>query len=119
MHIGCAGLLRIVPLEQAALLVHYFGGLPLPFSITEQQNLLLQWLQQLSGVTSWAILVQRGLLARSFEVKLYRFRDYSIGHNLYSSLTSDDNDFNLSEELCSYLYGVLINTVFVFRKVKL
>ena len=93
MHIACAGLLRIDPLEQAAFLVYYFGGLSFLSSISEQQNLLLQWLQRLSGVTSWVIPVQHGLLACLFEVKLYRFRDYSIGHDLYSPLTSDDNVF--------------------------
>ena len=50
-------------------------------------------LQRLSGVTSWAIPVQCGPLNCSFELKLYRFRDYSIGHELYSPPTTEDDVF--------------------------
>ena len=50
-------------------------------------------LQGLSGVSSRSIPVQCGPLACSFEVKLYRFRDYDVNHELYSLPTCDDDVF--------------------------
>ena len=56
-------------------------------------------MEKLEKVTSGERMIQCGPMTCVFELKLYRFKHYGIGHRLYSPPSLDDDVFEVCNEV--------------------